>query len=94
MERISTAWKKIECVGTCVLNMSIEYAGYARYQTSCNSRSTLSTKNFHDTELNPAAIKQSHNFRWIEGQQKIKGSHKRECILDGKLAMPVLMSPN
>ena len=47
MERISTAWKKVECVGTCVLNMRIEYAGYARYQTFCNSRSTLSTK-FHD----------------------------------------------
>ena len=62
MERISTAWKKIECVGTCVLNMRIEYAGYARYQTSCNSRSTLSTKNFHDTELNPAAIKRGSQW--------------------------------
>ena len=47
MERISTAWKKIECVGTCVLNMRIEYAGYARYRTFCNSRSFY--KNFHDT---------------------------------------------
>jgi len=28
MERISTAWKKIECVGTSGLNVHIEYAGY------------------------------------------------------------------
>ena len=28
MERISIAWKKIECVGTSGLNVHIEYAGY------------------------------------------------------------------